>query len=243
MSGLRALVTGGASGIGLAAVARLRADGYRVAALDRDAAALDGVEADVRRVADVTDPDGLYAAIEEAVAELGGLDAVVASAGIAGRGTVVDTPLDDWDATFAVNVRGVYLTARSTIPHLAAAGGGSFVAIASQLALVGVPASAAYCASKGAVVNLVRAMAIDHGPAGVRVNCVCPGPTETPLLDRFFAATADPAATRVAFAAMQVHGRMVEPAEIADAIAYLASPGAASTTGHALVVDGGYTIR
>ena len=86
-------------------------------------------------------------------------------------------------------------------------------------------------------------MAIDHGPAGVRVNCVCPGPTETPLLDRFFAATADPAATRVAFAAMQVHGRMVEPEEIADAIAYLASPGAGSTTGHALVVDGGYIIR
>src|SRR4029079_17019822 len=131
---------------------------YRVAALDRDAATLDAVEADVRGVADVTDPDGLDAAIEQAVAALGGLDVVVASAGIAGHGTVVDTPLDDWDATFAVNVRGVYLTARATIAHLEASVGGSFIAIASQLAMVGVPASAAYCASKGAVVNLVRAM-------------------------------------------------------------------------------------
>jgi NAD(P)-dependent dehydrogenase (short-subunit alcohol dehydrogenase family) len=86
-------------------------------------------------------------------------------------------------------------------------------------------------------------MAIDHGGQGVRVNCVCPGPTETPMLDRFFGATADPAATRQAFEQMQVHGRMVRAEEIADAIAYLASPGAASTTGHALVVDGGYIIR
>jgi 2-keto-3-deoxy-L-fuconate dehydrogenase len=242
MSG-RALVTGGASGIGAATVARLRADGYRVAAIDLDAAAVAAVEADARAVADVTDADGLGRAVEQVVAELGGLDVAVASAGVAGHGTVLGTTLDDWDRTFAVNVRGVFLTARTAIPHLVAAGGGSFVAVASQLGLVAVPASAAYCASKGAVINLVRAMAIDHGPDGVRVNCVCPGPTETPLLDRFFAATPDPAATRRAFAAMQVHGRMVEAGEIADAIAYLASPRAASTTGHALVVDGGYTIR
>ncbi len=202
------------------------------------------MEADVRRVADVTDPDGLHAAIEEAVAELGGLDAVVASAGIAGHGTVVDTPLDDWDATFAVNVRGVYLTARSTIPHLAAAGGGSFVAIASQLALVGVPASAAYCASKGAVVNLVRAMAIDHGPRRRARQLRLPGadrdPAARPLLRRHRrpgAARASPSRPCRCTAGWS------SPTEIADAIAYLASPGAASTTGHALVVDGGYTIR
>ena len=105
------------------------------------------------------------------------------------------------------------------------------------------PSSAAYCASKGAVINLVRAMAIDHAADGVRVNCVCPGPTDTPMLDVFFGATPDPEGTRRAFEQMQVHGRMVAPEEIADAIAYLASPRAASTTGHALVVDGGYIIR
>ncbi len=239
----RALVTGGASGIGLATVARLRADGYRVAVLDRDQAAVEAAEADARAVADVTDAEGLAAAIERVVGELGGLDVAVASAGVAGHGTVLDSTLEDWDLTFAINVRGVFLTARYAIPHMAAAGGGSFVAVASQLGLVAVPASAAYCATKGAVINLVRAMAIDHAGQGVRVNCVCPGPTETPLLDRFFDATYDPEATRQAFAGMQVHGRMVKPEEIADAIAYLASPGAASTTGHALVVDGGYIIR
>jgi len=242
MSG-RALVTGGASGIGAATVARLREDGYRVAVLDRDAAAVEGSAADVRAVADVTDPAGLAAAIDGAVAELGGLDVAVASAGVSTPGTVVETAVEDWDGLFAINVRGVYLTAKATIPHLVAAGGGSFVAVASQLGFVGVPSAAAYCASKGAVINLVRAMAIDHGHEGVRVNCVCPGPTETPLLETFFGATPDPEATRRAFAAMQVHGRMVAPQEIADGIAYLASPRAGSTTGHALVVDGGYIIR
>ena len=241
--GRRALVTGGASGIGPPACARLQGRRLpRRGARPRRGGAR-GVAAEVAPRCDVTDPDWAAAAVEEAVAALGGLDVVVASAGIAGHGTVVDTDLEDWDASSAVNVRGVYLTGRSTIPHLRAAGGGAFVAIASQLALVGVPASAAYCASKGAVVNLVRAMAIDHGPAGMRVNCVCPGPTETPLLEPLLRRHGRPGGHARAFAAMQVHGRMVEPEEIADAIAYLASPGAGSTTGHALVVDGGYIIR
>jgi 2-keto-3-deoxy-L-fuconate dehydrogenase len=243
LAGKRILVTGGGSGIGAATVARLREDGARVCALDRDKHAAQAIDADARVIADVTNEPELELAVNGAAMALGGLDGLVAAAGIAGRGTVADTATADWDRIFAVNVRGVFLTSRAVIPHLRDAGGGSIVVIASQLGLVGVPNSAAYCASKGAAVNLVRAMAIDHAAEGIRVNAVCPGPTDTPLLQRFFDASPDPAAERAAFAAMQAHGRIVQPAEIADAVAYLLAPGAASTIGACLVVDGGYTIR
>src|SRR6185312_4428359 len=113
-----------------------------------------------------TDAEALASAFEEAVAELGGLDVVVAAAGIAARGTVADTDPVDWDRTLAVNLRGVFLTARAAIPHLRAAGGGAIVNIASQLGLVAAANAAAYCASKGAVISRTRAMAIDHGPDG-----------------------------------------------------------------------------
>jgi len=191
----------------------------------------------------VSDPDSLGAAVDEAAAALGGLDVAVAAAGIAGRGTVADTDPAEWDRVLDVNLRGVYLTGRAVIPHLRAAGGGAIVNIASQLGLVGVANAAAYCASKGAVISLTRAMAIDHGAEGIRVNCVCPGPTDTPLLVPYFGAAADPAAERKVYEAMQLHSRLVTAEEVAGAVAYLAEPGSSSTMGTALVVDGGYVIR
>jgi 2-keto-3-deoxy-L-fuconate dehydrogenase len=239
----RAVVTGGASGIGAATVARLRRDGMRVAALDRDELLLAGVDADARVVADVTSEDDVRRGIDEAAAALGGLDVAVACAGVAGRGTVPDTPLEEWERVFAVNVRGVYLTAKAAIPHLREAGGGAVVVVASQLGLVAAEGAAAYCASKGAAVMLTRAMAVDHAAEGIRVNCVCPGPTITPLLESYFALSTDAAQEQARYEQAQVHGRLIEPEEIADAIAYLASPGASSTIGAALVVDGGYSIR
>ena len=239
----RVLITGGASGIGAACVERFRADGCRVAALDRNAELLGTSGAGTTVVCDVTDADALAAAVDEAAAALGGLDVVVAAAGIAGRGSVADTEPADWDRVLGVNLRGVYLTARATIPHLRAAGGGAIVNIASQLGLVAAANAAAYCASKGAVISLTRAMAIDHGHEGIRVNCVCPGPTDTPLLDPYFGGAADPAAERRAYEAMQLHSRLVTAEEIAGAVAYLADPGSTSTMGAALVVDGGYVIR
>jgi NAD(P)-dependent dehydrogenase (short-subunit alcohol dehydrogenase family) len=235
----KALVTGGASGIGAATVARLGRDGYRVAALDLAPAE----DADVSITADVSREEDATRGVDEAVAALGGLDVLVACAGVAGRGTVAETSLEEWERVFAVNVRGVFLAARAAIPHLRAAGGGAIVAVASQLGLVAAADAAAYCASKGAVVQLTRAMAIDHAGEGIRVNCVCPGPTVTPLLDAYFELAGDPAGERRRYAEAQAHGRLVEPEEVADAIAYLASPAATSTIGAALVVDGGYTIR
>ena len=243
MSARRVLITGGASGIGASCVERFQSDGCRVAALDRNAGLLASSSAEVTRVCDVTDAGALRQAIDEAVAELGGLDVVVAAAGIAARGTAADTEPADWDRVLAVNLRGVYLTAHAAIPHLRAAGGGAIVNIASQLGLVAAAGAAAYIASKGGVIALTRAMAVDHGPEGIRVNCVCPGPTETPLLDPYFGAAADPAAERRAYEAMQLHGQLVKPEEIAGAVAYLADPRSGSTMGAALVVDGGYVIR
>ena len=214
-----------------------------MAGLDRAAAGLDRLDAEVRVTADVAVWDEVRAAVDEAARTLGGLDVAVACAGISGRGTAESTEPEDWDRIFAVNVRGVYLTGRAAIPHLRAAGGGAIVNVASQLGLVAAPDAAAYCASKGAVVQLTRAMAIDHGGEGIRVNCVCPGPTDTPLLEPYFAGSSDPAGERRRYEAAQVHGRLVTPEEVADAIAYLASPRATSTVGAALVVDGGYSIR
>jgi NAD(P)-dependent dehydrogenase (short-subunit alcohol dehydrogenase family) len=239
----RVLVTGGASGIGAACVRRFQSDRCSVAVLDRDERALAASPAEFGTTCDVSDADSLTAAVDEAVSALGGLDVVVAAAGIAARGTVADTEPDEWDRVLAVNLRGVYLTARAAIPHLRASGGGAIVNIASQLGVVAAAGAAAYCASKGAVISLTRAMAIDHGPEGIRVNCVCPGPTDTPLLEPYFGGAADPAAERRAYEAMQLHSRLVTAEEIAGAVAYLADAGSSSTMGAALVVDGGYVIR
>lgn len=240
---VRVLVTGGASGIGRATVERLRRDGAAVGVIDRNATALAKTDADAVAQADVSQDAQVAHAVGETARALGGLDGLVACAGIAGRGTVASTEPHEWDRIFAVNVRGTYLTARAAIPHLRDAGGGAIVLVASQLGLVAAAGAAAYCASKGAVVQLARAMAIDHASDGIRVNAVCPGPTDTPLLEPYFAGASDPAVERTRYEAAQLHGRLVEPAEVADAIAYLLSAGAASTLGAALVVDGGYTIR
>jgi NAD(P)-dependent dehydrogenase (short-subunit alcohol dehydrogenase family) len=240
----RAVVTGGASGIGAATVERLRADGMRVAAIDADGARVERIEADFKTVADVAAEAEIARAIDECAAALGGLDVCVASAGIpAGGGTVTELSLDEWERVFAVNTRGVFLTAKAVIPHLRIAGGGAFVAVASQMALVGTPGAAGYCASKGAVVSLTRAMAVDHAGEGIRVNCVCPGATATPFLDRSFDRAPDAPGLRARLEQAQLHGRLIEATEIADAIAYLVSPRSQSTIGALLVVDAGYSIH
>jgi NAD(P)-dependent dehydrogenase (short-subunit alcohol dehydrogenase family) len=234
---VRALVTGGASGIGLSAARLLAARGARVVILDREVeGAPDGVPA-VR--ADVTDDDAVRAAVADAVGRLGGLDVLVNNAGIGAQGTVEDNPDDEWHRVFDVNVVGLVRVARACLPHLRDSQHAAIVNTCSVAATAGLPNRVLYSATKGAVLSLTLAMAADHVREGIRVNCVTPGTADTPWVGRLLDAADDPEAERAALEARQPLGRLVTADEVAEAILYLASPAAASTTGTALAVDGG----
>jgi 2-keto-3-deoxy-L-fuconate dehydrogenase len=237
LSGLTALVTGGASGIGEATARLLQSRGARVAVLDRDTGGVEPPLVAVR--ADVTDDDQVRSAVAEAVEQLGGLDIVVNNAGIGAAGTVADNPDDEWRRVFDVNVLGMMRVARAALPHLRASEHAAIVSTASIAATAGLPQRALYSATKGAVLSLTLAMAADHVREGIRVNCVTPGTADTPWVQGLLAAAGDPDAERAALEARQPIGRMVSAAEVAEAIAYLADPASGSTTGTALAVDGG----
>jgi NAD(P)-dependent dehydrogenase (short-subunit alcohol dehydrogenase family) len=233
---MRALVTGGASGIGRAAAELLLARGHAVAVLDLSGSGPDGAEF---FAADVTDDASVRAAVEGAAARLGGLDVVVNNAGIGAQGTVADNGDDEWHRVLDVNVVGMVRVARAALAHLRRSDCAAIVNTCSVAATAGLPNRALYSASKGAVYSLTLAMAADHVDDGIRVNCVCPGTADTPWVGRLLDAADDPEAERAALNARQPMGRLVSAAEVAEAIAYLASPEAASTTGVALHVDGG----
>ncbi|GAA2458257.1 SDR family oxidoreductase [Streptomyces glaucus] len=235
--GLRALVTGGASGIGRATAELLAERGAAVAVLDLDPSSVG--EPLLAHRADVADDASVRAAVAAAVAGLGGLDVLVNNAGIGARGTVEDNPDDEWHRVFDVNVVGMVRTARACLPHLRASRHAAVVNTCSIAATAGLPQRALYSATKGAVHALTLAMAADHVREGIRVNCVNPGTVDTPWVGRLLDAAADPAAERAALQARQPLGRLVTAAEVAGAIAYLASPLSGATTGTALAVDGG----
>ncbi|WP_197517498.1 SDR family NAD(P)-dependent oxidoreductase [Microbacterium karelineae] len=233
--GLTGIVTGGASGIGAAVVARLRADGARVAIFDRDVS--DDLEGAYR--VDVTDDATIRAGVDAVVRDLGGIDIVVNNAGIGAQGTIEENDDDEWHRVFDVNVVGAVRVARAALPHLRKSRAAAIVNTCSIAATAGLPARALYGATKGAIQSLTLQMAADHLREGIRVNCVNPGTADTPWIGRLLDSAPDPAAERAALNARQPHGRLVRPEEVADAVAYLASPRAGSTTGVALAVDGG----
>ncbi|MGW5616034.1 SDR family NAD(P)-dependent oxidoreductase [Streptomyces sp. NPDC003877] len=235
--GLRALVTGGASGIGRATADLLAERGAQVAVLDLDPSPV-GKPLSAYR-ADVRDDPSVRAAVAAAVAALGGLDVLVNNAGIGAQGTVEDNPDDEWHRVHDVNVVGMVRTTRACLPHLRASAHAAIVNTCSVAATAGLPQRALYSATKGAVLALTLAMAADHVREGIRVNCVNPGTVDTPWVGRLLDAAPDPAAERAALRARQPTGRLVDPAEVAGAIAYLASPLSGATTGTALAVDGG----
>ncbi len=238
LSRLAALVTGGASGIGLATARLLASRGARVAILDREIP--DGTDAELLPVlADVTDDDAVRAAVATAAAKLGGLDILVNNAGIGAAGTVEDNPDEQWHQVFDVNVVGIVRVTRAALPFLRESANAAIVNTCSIAATAGLPQRALYSATKGAVLSLTLAMAADHVREGVRVNCVNPGTADTPWVGRLLDAAPDPAAERAALEARQPMGRLVSADEVAAAIAYLASPLAASVTGTWLAVDGG----
>jgi NAD(P)-dependent dehydrogenase (short-subunit alcohol dehydrogenase family) len=237
--GLIAVVTGGASGIGLAAASALAARGARVAVLDLNPGELPEGLTGFR--ADVSDRSSVDAAIEAVAAAFGGIDIVVNSAGISSVGTVEEAADSDWSRVFDINVFGTARVSAAALPWLRRSQHASIVNVCSVAALNGLPQRAVYSASKGAVLALTFAMATDHVGEGVRVNCVNPGTVSTPFVDRMLQKFDDPVRERSALDARQATGRMVTPDEVAGAIAYLASPLSGSSTGTALDVDGGIT--
>jgi NAD(P)-dependent dehydrogenase (short-subunit alcohol dehydrogenase family) len=186
----------------------------------------------------VTDEGATRAAVEQAVSALGGLQVLVNGAAAADpTATVVELSPADWDRVFAVNVRGPFLLSKAAVPVMARGGGGSIIHIASQMGRVGAPGRAVYCATKGALIQLAKVMAIDHAADGIRVNTLSPGAVETGrMLMRF----PTMAAARAALGPKHVLNRLGLPEEIAAAAVFLASDAASFVTGSDLLVDGGY---
>jgi 2-keto-3-deoxy-L-fuconate dehydrogenase len=235
-TGVRALVTGAASGIGLATARLLAERGAQVASLDLD----DTVPEPLVGIrGDVTDDASVRSGVETAVDRLGGLDVLVNNAGIGAEGTVEDNDDAEWRRVYDVNVLGIVRVTRAALPHLRRSAHAAIVNTCSIAATAGLPRRAAYSATKGAVLSLTLAMAADHVREGIRVTCVNPGTVDTPWIGRLLAAADDPDAERAALQARQPTGRLVTAEEVAAAIAYLASPTAGATTGTALAVDGG----
>lgn len=237
--GLVVLVTGGASGIGAATAALLHHRGARVAVFDRT---IDGVSESLLALpGDVTNRSEVEIAVATASDQLGGLDIVINNAGIGATGDVSQNEDDEWARVLDVNVIGMARVSRAALPHLRRSEHAAIVNVCSAVAFVGVRQRALYSASKGAVLALTLAMAADHVEEGIRVNAVAPGTAATPWVDRLVAAAPDPALTAERLRARQPLGRLVTADEVAAAIAGLASPTAASTTGAVLRVDGGMT--
>jgi NAD(P)-dependent dehydrogenase (short-subunit alcohol dehydrogenase family) len=243
----RAIVTGGAGGIGRATALAFGAEGARVAVVDLNGEGAIAVADEINAIggaaiaftADVSMEVDVRRVVDETVAAFGGIDVLFNNAGIVRRATAIDTTVEEWDRVFAVNVRSIFLMCKFAVPVMAEGGGGSIVNTGSGWGLTGGANAMSYCASKGAVVNMTKALAIDHGSQGVRVNSVNPGDTNTGMLrDEARQLSADEAAF-LAESADRPLGRMGEPEEIAAAVVWLASDASSYVTGSALVVDGG----
>ena len=242
-----AIVTGAASGIGRGISMRLAEMGALVSVLDIDGQkgeetaaeirSLGGealyTKCDVRRVADCRH------AVETAIDKWGRVDILCNCAGIAIRKDVIDLTEEEWDRVLDVTLKGIYLLSHEVVPHMIRAGGGSIINIGSGWSLKGGPRAAAYCAAKGGTVNLTRAMAIDHGKHNIRVNCVCPGDVDTPMLRSECAQLGEDMQVFMQEAANRPLARVGTPDDVANAVLFLASPMSSWITGTALAVDGG----
>ncbi len=244
-----AVITGAKSGIGFATALRFCAEGAKVIAADvRDARQ----ELDVLNVnggdalfvqTDVSSESAVHELIEQTVARYGRIDVLVNNAGIELARKVTETTEEEWDRLMSVNLKGVFLCSKAAVIQMRQTGGGVIVNVASELGVVGGSEIAAYCATKGGVIQLTKAMAIDHAVDNIRINCVCPGPINTPLLDRIIASAADPEKERQITEEKTLMKRLGEPAEIANVILFLASDESSYMTGSLVVVDGGLTAQ
>ncbi len=232
-----AIVTGAGSGIGHEIARRFLDGGAAVVAGDLDPRPVPDGALGVR--VDVADEAQVQALVDTCVGEHGRIDILCNNAGVGGVTDVLGCTIGEWDRLFAVNVRGVFLGIRASLPHMLDAGSGVIVNTASVAASVGLPDRAAYCASKGAVVALTRQVAVQYASRGIRCNCVSPGTVDSPWVRRLLDGADDPGATRDALVARQPLGRLGTPGEVADLVAYLASDQASFVTGADWLIDGG----
>ncbi len=250
-AGTVALVTGGGKGIGRAAAVALAREGVKVALLSRDevsgqeaVAACQAVGGDALWLqADVASEEQVRDAFDRLDARWGRLDVLVNNAGIYAKGDVLSTTLDDWERLQRVNVTGSFLCAKYAVPLMQRTGGGSIINVASEAGLVGIPGQLAYNVSKAALIALTRSLAVDLAADHIRVNCVCPGTTLTPLVEASVARDAEPEKLLAHLGNIRPAGRLGTPDEIAGAIVYFAADHARYTTGAVLSVDGGYTAQ
>lgn len=240
LQGKSALVTAAGQGMGRAAAIAFAREGARVTATDLKPDLLQGLPARVAtRALDVLDDD----AVERAVRDLGATDILFNCAGYVHQGTILDCTVADWDFSFDLNVRSMFVLSKAMLPKMIAAGGGVILNMASVLgAHKAAPNRLAYAASKAAVVGFTRALAIDHVKQGIRVNCVCPGTVDTPSLGDRINAFSDPAQARKDFIARQPMGRLANAEEIAETFVYLVSDESSFMTGQAIFVDGGMSL-
>jgi NAD(P)-dependent dehydrogenase (short-subunit alcohol dehydrogenase family) len=245
------LVTGGAGGIGRAICLLLAREGAAVAIADMADNGGQGSLAMVEKAGgtgiclplDVSNGHQVADAVAQVVDRFGRIDLLFNNAGVELSRTLHETSEEEWDMVLDVNLKAMFLVCRHVLPVMMRQGRGAIVNTSSISGLLGWPASAAYCASKAGVIGLTRQMAVDYAPRGIRVNCICPGTTLTPMIERLFGLEKDPAASRKNIEAMHPLGRLAEPEEIAEAALFLASPEASFITGAALPVDGGYTAK
>ena len=235
-----ALVTGAASGIGAEVARTFAREGAQVALVDRDGAGLRAVAAGMKAplVFEGDVADGAFAAAT--VASLRRLDVVLTAAGMSIGKKLADTTEEEWDRVFAVNAKGTFLWLRAALPKMIVGGGGSIIAVASQVALSGGRGSASYAASKGAVISLTRSVALDYAADKIRANAIAPGAVDTPFLHRSFARQPDPEAARQRSLDRHPMGRFGTVEEVARAALFLASEESSFTTGSVLMVEGGW---
>jgi NAD(P)-dependent dehydrogenase (short-subunit alcohol dehydrogenase family) len=251
LKGKVAIVTGAGSGIGRATARLFAEQGASVVAVDWNNEAgeetaewigRDGYEARFQHT-DVSRAPEVERMVQFAVEQYGGLDVLFSNAAVQILGTTTETSEEEWDRIHSVNLKGVFLCSKYAIPEMIRGGGGSVINMASVLGLVGDPDLAAYCAAKGGVIALTKATAMGYGPQGVRVNCICPGDVDTPMVQDYFSKDPNPERARQTVSAHYALRRIADPREVAQTAAFLASDASSFMTGAVLVVDGGLTSK
>lgn len=251
LDGKVAIVTGAGSGIGRACAILFAEEGARVVAVDWDRSAGEAVTAMIREAgheslfcdSDVSKPADAERMVRTAVESFGRLDILLNNAAVQILGRLCDTSEEEWDRMHSVNLKGVFLGCKYAIPVMARGGGGSVINMASILGFVGDPDLAAYCAAKGGVISMTKAAALAYGPDGVRVNCICPGDVDTPMVQDYFDKAPDPERLRRQVSEEYALRRIATPREVARTAVFLASDASSFTTGASMVVDGGVTSK